>query len=294
MTVAEAIEKFLKQFAAGRSAHTVRAYGSDLRQLAQVCDENGVDDARLLSGREIRLFLRQFGASPVTRARKLCAVRAFTRWLVRSGDLEENPSLEISAPAKPKRLPKDLSVEQAAELVSCAYGPTPFRDQAILELLYGAGLRASEVVGINLEDVDLKSGEVRVRGKGMKDRVALFGDPCASAIRAWLKHERPTTSSPALFVNRRGGRLTTRTLQNIVQRRRRLLGLGEPITPHSLRHTFATHLLNGGADLKTVQQLLGHESLATTQVYTHVSIERLKEVVRARHPRSKNSSKNRR
>lgn len=291
MTVAEAIEKFLKQFAAGRSAQTVRAYGSDLKQLAQVCEESGVEDARLLSGREIRLFLRQFGASPVTRARKLCAVRAFTRWLVRSGDLEEDPSLAISAPAKPKRLPKDLSEEQAAELVSCTYGPTPFRDQAILELLYGAGLRASEVVGINLEDVDIRAGEVRVRGKGMKDRVSLFGEPCANAIRAWLQHERPTAASPALFVNRRGARLTTRTVQNIVARRRRLLGLGEPITPHSLRHSFATHLLNGGADLKTVQQLLGHESLATTQVYTHVSIERLKEVVRTRHPRSKTKSK---
>lgn len=287
MTVTEAIEAFLRQFAAGRSAHTVRAYGADLRQLAKVCEENGVEDVKLLSGREIRLFLRHFGASPVTRARKLCAVRAFTRWLVRSGDLEEDPSLDISSPAKPKRLPKDLSVEQAAELVSCAYGPTPFRDQAILELLYGAGLRASEVVGINLEDVDVRAGEVRVRGKGMKDRVALFGEPCANAIRAWLRHERPTTASPALFVNGRGGRLTTRTVQNIVARRRRLLGLGEPITPHSLRHSFATHLLNGGADLKTVQQLLGHESLATTQVYTHVSIERLKEVVRTRHPRSK-------
>jgi integrase/recombinase XerC len=287
MTVAEAIEAFLKQFAAGRSAHTVRAYGADLRQMAQVCDDSGVQDVRLLSGREIRIFLRQFGASPVTRARKLCAVRAFTRWLVRSGSLEEDPTLEISAPAKPKRLPKDLSVEQAAELVSCTHGSTPFRDQAILELLYGAGLRASEVVGINLEDLDLRSGEVRVRGKGMKDRIALFGEPCANAIRAWLRLERPTTPSPALFVNRRGGRLTTRTVQNIVARRRRLLALGEPITPHSLRHSFATHLLNGGADLKTVQQLLGHESLATTQVYTHISIERLKEVVRNRHPRSR-------
>ncbi|MER3412757.1 MAG: hypothetical protein C4341_00670 [Armatimonadota bacterium] len=287
MTVSEAIDKFLKQFAAGRSAHTLRAYGADLRQLEQVCEQGGVRDARLLSGREIRLFLRQFGSSPVTRARKLCAVRAFTRWLLRSGVLEEDPSLAISAPAKPRRLPKDLSVEQAAELVSCAHGSTPFRDQAILELLYGAGLRASEVVGINVEDVDLRAGEVRVRGKGMKDRVALFGEPCANALQAWLKHERPTTSSPALFVNRRGGRLTTRTVQNIVVRRRRLLGLGEPVTPHSLRHSFATHLLNGGADLKTVQQLLGHESLATTQVYTHVSIERLKEVVRDRHPRSR-------
>lgn len=286
MTVEDAIQRFLKQFAAGRSAHTLRAYATDLRQLAHVCAEHGVEDARVLSGREIRLFLRQFGSSPVTRARKLCAVRAFTRWLVRSGMLEDDPSLAISAPAKPKRLPKDLSVEEAAELVTCALGPTPFRDQAILELLYGAGLRASEVVGINLEDIDLKSGEVRVRGKGMKDRVALFGEPCANAIRAWLRHERPTTSSSALFVNRRGGRLTTRTLQNIVLRRRRLLGLGEPVTPHSLRHSFATHLLNGGADLRTVQQLLGHESLATTQVYTHVSIERLKEVVRERHPRS--------
>lgn len=287
MTVAEAIEKFLRQFAAGRSKHTVRAYGADLKQLAKVCKHQGVEDARLLSGREIRLFLRQFGSSPLTRARKLCAARAFTRWLARSGVIEEDPSLSIAAPAKPKRLPKDLSVEQAAELVSCSFGATPFRDQAILELLYGAGLRASEVVGINLEDVDLKAGEVRVRGKGMKDRVALFGEPCRKSIHAWLRHERPTTSSPALFVNRRGGRLTTRTVQNIVARRRRMLGLGEPITPHSLRHSFATHLLNGGADLKTVQQLLGHESLSTTQVYTHMSIERLKEVVRDRHPRSK-------
>ncbi len=289
MTLQEAIERFIRQFSAGRSQHSTRAYHTDLRQLADVCKEQGVEEASLLSGREIRLFLRKYGSTPVTRARKLCAVRAFTRWLVKSGVLEEDPALAIASPAKPRRLPKDLSPTQVEELLTADVGKNPLRDHAILELLYGAGLRVSELVAIDLDDLHLSACEVRVRGKGMKDRVALFGEPCARAIRAWLEHGRPNTSSSALFVNNRGHRLSTRTVQNIVRRRRRLLGLGDPVTPHSLRHSFATHLLNGGADLKTVQQLLGHESLATTQVYTHVSIERLKEVVRRLHPRSKGS-----
>lgn len=287
MKIRDAVERFIQQFSAGRSAHSARAYRSDLLQLAAVCEEAGVEDAALLSGREIRLFLRKHGSNPVTRARKLCAVRAFTRWMAKSGLIEEDPTLALASPAKPKRLPKDLSPAQIEELLAADVGRSPLRDHAILELLYGAGLRVSELVAINLDDLHLSSCEVRVRGKGMKDRVALFGEPCARAIRAWLEHERPNTPSSALFVNRQGKRLTTRTVQNIVRRRRQLLGLGDPVSPHSLRHSFATHLLNGGADLKTVQQLLGHESLATTQVYTHVSIERLKEVVKQLHPRSK-------
>jgi len=193
----------------------------------------------------------------------------------------------MDAPIRRQRLPKDIPPEQAIELVSLFHGKHPFRDQAVLELLYGAGLRASEVVRINIQDLDLKEKCVHVHGKGSKERIAIFGEPCAQAIANYLLYERKNAASPALFVNDRKKRLSQRTVQRIVERRRALVGLSREVTPHSLRHSFATHMLTGGADLKTVQQLLGHESLETTQVYTHVSIEQLREVVAKKHPRGK-------
>jgi integrase/recombinase XerC len=241
-----------------------------------------------LGQEDIRAFLRQYGKTPVTRARKLCAVRALTRFLLAQGEIESDPAAGVEAPIRRRSLPKDLSPEQAAELVAASIGRTPARDRAILELLYGAGLRASELVGINLADLNLVEGTVMVRGKGSKERLAVFGEPAAEALEAYIRSERPSGGElDALFKNDRGGRLTSRTLQRVVARRRALAGLSSDVTPHSLRHSFATHLLTGGADLKTVQQLLGHESLATTQVYTHVSVERLREVVAKRHPKGR-------
>lgn len=283
-----AIESFLLQFGAGRSAHTIRSYGNDLSQMAALLFERQKTTLKQITPDDIRAFLRKYAPTAVTRARKLCSVRAFTKHLLASKLISEDLAAGIEAPFRKRPLPKDISPEQAAALVESEVGDTPLRDRAVLELLYGAGLRASELVGINVHDFDFKDNTLRVLGKGNKERIVVFGDVCASAIMSYIETERALIargSVKPLFLNARGQRLSQRTLQRIVARRRALAGVSEDVTPHSLRHSYATHLLTGGADLKTVQQLLGHESLATTQVYTHVSVERLREVIAKRHPR---------
>ncbi|HWP31146.1 MAG TPA: tyrosine recombinase XerC [Fimbriimonadales bacterium] len=287
LSLDEAIERFLSSLKSWRSKNTLRSYGSDLAQFSSLCDESRIKSLEKISPEIIRLYLRRYGKSPVTRARKLCSIRSFTKFLVQNGLIEKDPAWGLESPIRRKRLPKDISPEQAIELVTLSRGKHPFRDQAILELLYGAGLRASEVVRINLQDLDLKEKCVHVHGKGSKERIAIFGEPCAQAIANYLLYERKDADSSALFINDRKKRLSQRAIQRIVERRRALVGLSREVTPHSLRHSFATHMLTGGADLKTVQQLLGHESLETTQIYTHISIEKLREVVAKKHPRGK-------
>ena len=278
------IQRFLDHLAARRSAQTVRAYGNDLAQLSVFAGDDPKVDADLL-----KAYLRKYGVSPVTRARKLSALRTFFRFLVDQGEAELDPTEWLEAPIRRKRLPKALSALQTSDLID-QEAPTksPLRDRALLELMYGAGLRASETVGVDLQDLNLRDNSLRVRGKGNKERIALFGKACQEALEAYVREERiePVKDRP-LFTNPHGGRLTTRTVQNVVKRWARQVGLPPDVSPHTLRHSFATHLLDGGADLKTVQQLLGHESLATTQIYTHVSIERLKETVAKAHPSSK-------
>lgn len=284
-TIDEAIARFIDSLSAGRSPHTLRCYGADLAQLAAICEEQRIRTTDRMSPDDVRLYLRRFARSPRTRARKLSTVRAFAKFLSKSGLCQSNICAGIEAPLKRTTLPKDISPEQAACLVEKSHGPTPLRDRAVLELLYGAGLRAAEVIAIDIQDLDLAAGTVKVKGKGNKERIAVFGEPCAEAIAAYLQNERPSSDNNALFLNPAGSRLSQRAVQRIVSRRRALTGLSSDVTPHSLRHSFATHMLTGGADLKTVQQLLGHESLETTQVYTHVSVERLREVVAKKHPR---------
>lgn len=284
--VAEALQRFLEALASGGSPNTVKSYGSDLRQLVSLMADSSKFVAKHLDESTIREYLRKFGSTPRTRARKLCAVRAFTAFLIEIEAIEVDPALAIEAPIKRSRLPKDLSPEQTKQLVEAYLGRSPLRDRAILELLYGAGLRAAEVVAIDIADFDFSAKTLLVRGKGRKERVVVFGEPAVDAIQGYVNGERPPTDSPALFVSEIG-RLSTRTVQRIVERRRGLAGLPHDASPHSLRHSFATHLLNGGADLKTVQQLLGHESLGTTEVYASVSIERLREVVAKKHPRGR-------
>lgn len=278
------LQAFLDHLASRRSAHTVRAYGVDLSQLAGHAPS--ISD---LTPDRIRRYLRQHGTSPVTRARKLSAVRTFVKYLRTVGVMDHDPTEAVEAPIRRKRLPKAISALETNELLDQGdFGRTPHRDRAMLELMYAAGLRASEVVSVNLADVDFKEGTVRVRGKGNKERMTLFGTACREALEAYMAKERtPSNASPEpMFTNDKGQRITTRTLQNVVKRWALRSGLPPSVSPHTLRHSFATHLLDGGADLKTVQQLLGHESLATTQIYTHLSIERLKEAVDKAHPRS--------
>lgn len=277
------IQRFLDWLAVRRSANTVRSYGADLAQLAQLTD--GEAD---LSTDRLRQFLRTYGTTPATRARKLSTVRSFCRFLKSAGLLDRDPTEPLEAPVKRRRLPKALSLQQTTEMLDReAPGRTPMRDRALLELMYAAGLRVSEVVGLDLSQVDMANRCVLVRGKGNKERVALFGRTCETALQDYLAAERvPPRDGLPLFTNPMGGRLSSRSVHTVVKKWARLSGLPPETSPHTLRHTFATHLLDGGADLKSVQQLLGHESLATTQIYTHVSIERLKEAVAKSHPRS--------
>lgn len=287
MTVQEAFDAYISHLAATRSSNTQRSYAADLRQFHEFLKGKKIRQFDKLQPEVVELYLRLYAKTAVTRARKLSTLRSFVKFLLRNKYIHHNPVAFLESPIKRKTLPKDLSPKQADEIVNLNLGKFPLRDKAILEILYGAGLRASEVVGINLTDVNLKEKTVFVKGKGSKERYAIFGEPCAQAIADYLLEERGDSDAPALFVNRQGKRLSQRTVQNIVERRRKILGLSHHITPHALRHSFATHLLTGGADLKTVQQLLGHESLDTTQIYTHVSIERLREVIAKKHPRSR-------
>lgn len=276
------IQRFLDHLAAGRSPHTVRSYGADLAQLSQV-----TDGEFRLAPETLRAYLRRYGTTPVTRARKLSTLRSFVKFLRKGQALAFDPTEHLEAPIRRKKLPKSLSQHQVVELLDqAAPGRTPRRDQAILELMYSAGLRASEVVAVNCGD--LQAGRMlAVRGKGNKERVTLYGETAERALLDYLQNERTVAAEgDALFTNSQGGRLTTRTVQNIVKRWALHCGLPPDVSPHTLRHSFATHLLDGGADLKSVQQLLGHESLATTQIYTHISIERLRETVRRTHPRT--------
>lgn len=279
-----AIQEFLDSLAARRSAHTVKSYGADLSQLAAFLD--GEFD---LTPEKLRDYLRRYGVSSVTRARKLSALRTFVKFLKATGKIDHDPTETLEAPIKRKKLPKALSQLQASDLLDQPDGgQTPLRDRALLELMYAAGLRAAETVGLTLHELDFKDRTVMVKGKGNKQRVSLFGMACAEALQLYIQTERvPAKSGDPLFTNGKGMPLTTRTAQNIVKRWALRAGLPPDVSPHTLRHSFATHLLDGGADLKSVQQLLGHESLATTQVYTHISIERLKSAVREAHPRSK-------
>lgn len=279
----EHIQRFLDHLASRRSMHTVRSYGSDLAQLGHFLE--GEFD---LSPSKLRLYLRKFGTSPVTRARKLSTLRTFVKFLKETGHLTTDPTESLEAPIRRRSLPKALSLDQTTELLDQAEnGRTPLRDRAILELMYAAGLRASEVVGVDTRDLDLKEATILIHGKGNKERISLFGSTCRSTLLDYIDGDRvPPKEGNPLFTNLKGARLTTRTVQNIVKRWALRAGLSPNVSPHTLRHSFATHLLDNGADLKSVQQLLGHESLATTQIYTHVSIERLKKTVEDAHPRS--------
>ncbi len=280
------VESFLLHLAARKSAQTVRAYGGDLRQMLQVVPslENFQPDP-------LRGYLRRFAPNPVTRARKLSTLRAFARYLRATGQITADPSEGLEAPIRRRRLPKALSAQQTTELLDQGVeGPTAERDRALLELMYAAGLRVSELVGVQVDDIDWQDQTIRVRGKGNKDRMTLFGDTCRRAMKDYVNGSRvPPAVGKPLFTGPSGRTLSARTVQNVIKRWARAVGLPPEVSPHTLRHTFATHLLDGGADLKSVQQLLGHESLATTQIYTHVSVERLRATVDSAHPRSKSA-----
>ncbi len=288
------------------SAHTVRAYDSDLSQfLAHVAAAAGSKRADLAAGQLDRLAIRGFlaelhraGQSRATAARKLAAIRTFLGYLRREGQIEGDPGALVSTPKREVRMPAHLSEEEMSRLIDAAgEGPLGRRDRAILELFYASGLRLAELAGLDLEDVNLSGRMVRVLGKGGRQRLVPFNASTAAAIRAYLNdRERLTRGAAAarsrtrarnpLFVNYRGTRLTVRSIDRLVRRYVAASGNRSGISPHALRHSFATHLLQRGADLRAIQELLGHARLSTTQRYTHVNAAQLIEVYRKAHPRA--------
>lgn len=293
----QTIEKFLRYLSDERNAseHTRRNYRDDLRQFfkgpahRKVSGRGGLRD---LTPLDIRRFLADqstVGHSRRTIARRLSCLRSFFRFLCRDGVLEQNPAALIPAPRQERRLPNFLDESQAARLLQMPDGGDwkGLRDQALLETLYSTGIRVSELVGLNLEDVDAISGTAIVRGKGKKERLCPIGKTALIAIERYVAQRPKKLKVPyALFVSQKLTRLTVRQVDRLIQRYAREAQLPMRISPHSLRHTFATHLLDRGADLRSVQELLGHASLSTTQLYTHVTPQRLKKIYDQTHPRA--------
>jgi len=277
------------------SAHTVAAYESDLSQLVAFAGEfTGRRDAlqpKHLDLEVIRGFLGELHRerqSRATVARKVSAVRAFFRYLRREGVVDADPASLLIAPKREQKVPAHLSVDEMAQLLDSPDASTPLgrRDRAILELFYASGIRLSELVGLDLEDLDLSGRMARVMGKGRKERIVPFNQKAAGALRVWLKDRVALTRGDALFVNARGGRLTGRSVQRLVARYVTSCSTRFGISPHALRHSFATHLLQAGADLRAIQELLGHARLSTTQRYTHVNAAQLIDTYRKAHPKA--------
>jgi integrase/recombinase XerD len=287
----------------GLSRNTLSAYRSDLLQFGAFLDRRGLSAMEADHG-DLAAFLSELseGPTPVAAAtigRKVACLRSFYRHLRREGLIEHDPTAELRGPRKSQRLPKVLSRDEVARLLAEPKGTDPraLRDRALLEIMYACGLRASEATGLKVEDVDLEEGVVRARGKGSKERLVPIGRQAVGALRAYCRRGRPALlgagldhagarASNQLFLNRRGTGLTRQGLYKIVQGHARGAGLAERMSPHTLRHTFATHLLAGGCDLRSLQEMLGHADLSTTQVYTHLSADRLKDAYFSAHPRA--------
>ncbi|MGH3320697.1 MAG: tyrosine recombinase XerC [Streptosporangiaceae bacterium] len=294
---AVAVEEFARYLRAERdfSAHTVRAYVGDVRHLLAHARRMGLTELSGLDTHVLRSWLARLttsGRARATVARRAATARVFTAYAYRRGWLAEDPGLLLGTPKARRPLPAVPREEEMASVLADHADVTPLglRDHAVLELLYATGVRVSELCGLDLDDVDASRLVVRVLGKGRKERTVPMGTPAAQALDEWRRRGRPALarerSGPALFLGARGGRIDPRTVRRVVHA---YLGRDESVPdlgPHGLRHAMATHLLSGGADLRSVQEILGHSSLATTQIYTHVSVERLKSAYRQAHPRA--------
>ncbi|MCL6621851.1 MAG: tyrosine recombinase XerC [Syntrophobacterales bacterium] len=298
MALWQALEDFLTYLRVERqlSLHTVRNYAADLRAFLAFWEEQHPGQPlELATYRQLRPYLAQVarGRRKTTLARKLASLRTFFAFLQRQGRLETNPAALAPTPKLDKPLPRFLTVDEVVQLLgrpSEAGDFTQVRDQAILDVFYGGGLRLSELAGLTLGDVDLDRGVLKVMGKGGKERLAFMGRPARQALAAYLRAReawlaRRGTATAALFLNRRGGPLSARGVARIVAARARLRGLPGGLNPHALRHSFATHLLEGGADLRAVQELLGHASISSTQRYLHLDLDHLMAEYDRTHPR---------
>lgn len=301
--VQQLVEQYLREVEAeGSSPHTVRNYRIDLAQFVTFLRAMHPEapEGTLLKRIDpltVRAFIasrRSRGLSPSTLARKVAAMRSFFHYCCRQGRLRWNPATLVTTPKLPKRLPPHLTVDQAFQLLATPQGESPLslRDRAILELFYGSGIRVGELTGLSVEDLDLNQRLVKIRGKGNKERIVPIGRHAAKAVAAYLAARQGSSEGPGahgrapVFLNHRGGRLSPRSVERLLEKYLRISGVGKAITPHGLRHSFATHLLQAGADLRVIQELLGHERLTTTQRYTHVNLDQLMAVYDKAHPKA--------
>ncbi len=291
------VDSFLERLRSSRGAseHTLRAYGGDLSDLVSFLATRGVTAPAMVTPRSLRAWLGHLDGKHLARStiqRRLSAARSFLKGLVERGLLEANPAVGLRQRRSNRHLPGVLSAKEIESLLMAPDVTTPLgrRDRAILEMMYSGGTRAAETVGLDRAHLDLARGVARVLGKGRKERLIAVGRFAREAALEYMSDpQRPKpnqAAGDALFLNRNGGRLTTRSLENIVAKHVLKAGISRKATPHTLRHSFATHLLDSGADLRSVQELLGHENLVTTQIYTHVSVARLAEIYEKAHPRA--------
>jgi len=293
------VRKFLAYLDAGRGAspHTLRNYGVDLREFQAFLSGKEPAEVDPLVIRSFLAHLKSRGHSRATLSRKLAALRSFFKYLVRENRIPSNPILGISSPKKEKKLPRFLDLTEVTHLLEAPSEKNweGKRDRSILETLYSSGVRVSELVGLSQGDADLLSGLLKIRGKGKKERMVPIGEKALDAVRNYLgsipqRFCKTGDGNQALFLNRFGSRLTDRSVRRLIVKYARQISLKQGISPHTLRHTFATHLLDRGADLRSVQELLGHANLSTTQIYTHVTTRRLQEAYVAAHPRARRRS----
>lgn len=296
MELEQAIERYLHHIEVGRdlSAHTVRAYRGDLDDLSTALRARGIDDAQqvdLLALRSVLVAWADRGLSARSLARKISAIRSFFRHASQAGMLAEDPAASLRTPRRKRGLPRALSRADVARLLETPVADTwlGLRDAALLETMYSTGARVAETSGIDLADLDIDQGTVLLRGKGRRERLAGLGRPCLEALDVYgaaLALAGARRDARPLFLNHRGGRLTSRGIALSVSRQVQAAGLAANISPHALRHSFATHMLEAGANLREVQELLGHRNVASTQIYTHLSLDRLQQVYLRAHPRA--------
>ena len=276
----------------GASEHTTKNYGIDLREFMKFIEEKELPGLTYLDIRSFLAFLKTREYSKNSISRKLACLRSFFKYLVRENILAQNPAAGIATPKKEKRLPSFMNPDEINKLLDAPSKNSweEKRDKAILEMLYSSGLRVSELAGLNHDDLDFFGGLVRVRGKGKKERIVPVGQTALNSLRAYWDMKAPreiaNVIKKPLFISRIGSRLTDRSIRRMILKYVKRTGLGKEISPHTFRHSFATHMLDRGADLRSVQELLGHANLSTTQIYTHVTTQRLKDAYMAAHPRA--------
>lgn len=291
----QTVERYLEHLKLERrlSDHTARSYRRDLACLAEFCDKHGISSFTELKSHQLRRFAAQShagGLAPRSIQRRLSGARSFMKYLIREGVMKCNPGADVAAPQVARRLPGTLDADQMARLLQIEGSePETVRDRAMLELFYSSGLRLAELTGLDLGDVDLADGTVRITGKGSKMRIVPVGRIARESTSAWLaiRSESANAGEAALFVSNRGTRISPRTVQNRVRYWAQRAGLSQRVYPHLFRHSFATHLLESSSDLRSVQEMLGHADISTTQIYTHLNFQHLAQVYDKAHPRAR-------